>query len=85
MLIFKILSPASSAERLDGNMFKEKKGEYSSNLFLSFYRKSIKYYRKVLFFRAGKGGNMLLPVRRKNSQIKTPNILDKNVLRPFSS
>jgi hypothetical protein len=34
-------------------------------------------YRKLLFFRAGKEGNMLLPVRWKSSQIKTPNILVK--------
>jgi hypothetical protein len=28
----------------------------------------------VLFFRAGKEGNMLLPVQWKSGQIKTPNI-----------
>ncbi len=36
----------------------------------------------MLFFRAGKDGNMLLPVRRKSSPIKTPNILVK---KNFSS
>jgi hypothetical protein len=41
-------------------------------------------YRKVLFFRAGKKCNMLLFARRKRSQIKTPNILCKNILDPFS-
>jgi hypothetical protein len=50
-------------------MFYEKKGEYSSNFFLSFYRKSIKYYGKVLFFRAGKEGNMSMKKKENIPQI----------------
>jgi uncharacterized protein YcgL (UPF0745 family) len=38
---------------------------------------------KCSFFRAGKKCNMLLFARRKRSQIKTPNILCKNILRPI--
>jgi hypothetical protein len=33
----------------------------------------MRIYRKVLFFRAGKEGNMLLHFQRKSDQIKTPN------------
>jgi len=43
----------------------------------------LKLQKSALFFRAGKEGNLLLPVRRKSSQIKTPNILVKNKLRPI--
>jgi hypothetical protein len=50
-----------------------------SVLFTRNVAKYIWNYRKVLFFRAGKEGNMLLPVRRKSSQIKSPNILVKNI------
>jgi hypothetical protein len=32
-----------------------------------------KILQKNALFRAGKEGNMLLPVRRKSDQIKTPN------------
>jgi hypothetical protein len=63
----------------------KKKYFYFISLCISAFFKLNFNYGKMLSFRAGKEGNMLLPVRRKIDQIKIPNIGGKYILRPFSS